>query len=491
VGFATVGKLNKISVEGGAVVPLGDVTAAGFAGASWAEDGTIVASEALGRGLLRIPATGGPPEIVAPLSNGERALALPQILPDGKAVLVAADTTGLDTLTIEVVTLADRHRKIVARGGQSPRYLPTSSGVGHLVYVNKATLFAIPFDLDKLETRGTAVPVLDDVAFQRGTGAGQFDVSRTGTLVYRRASGGASGMATLQWVDPSGKKEPLLAKPGVYQNASLSPDGTQVAVTVAGGEQNVWVYDPQRDVMSRLTLSGINSFPRWSPDGQFIVSGSAGNGIFQTRADGAGQPQPLTQSKKFQVPSSFTPDGKRLAYFEGGGNLQIWTVALEDREGQWKAGKPEQWLKSSFNMSNPEFSPDGRWLAYQSNETGEPEVYVRAFPPPSSWPDRKRQISNSGGTAPRWLRNGPELVYQAGDQVMAARYTVQGDAFVAEKPRVWIAKLGGTLFDVAPDSRRVAVLAPVASPDASKQEHEVVILQNFFDELRRRVPVGH
>jgi Tol biopolymer transport system component len=251
------------------------------------------------------------------------------------------------------------------------------------------------------------------------------------------------------------------------------------------------VYDPQRDVMSRLTLSGINSYPRWSPDGQSVVFSSFGNGIFQTRAGGASQPRALTETKTIQVPWSFTPDGKRLAHVQLAGNMQIWTVPLEDQGGQWKAGKPEQWLKSGVNDLYPEFSPDGRWLAYQSNETGEPEVYVRAFPPPSSGPDRKRQISNSGGTAPRWLRNGHELVYQSGDQIMAVRYTVNGDVFEAEKPQVWIAKLGGTLVDVAPDGRRVAVLTPVVSADAPKQEHEVVILQNFFDELRRRVPVGH
>jgi hypothetical protein len=218
---------------------------------------------------------------------------------------------------------------------------------------------------------------------------------------------------------------------------------------------------------------------------------SSGNGIFQTRADGASQPQALTQSKTLQNPGSFTPDGKRLAYLEVAGNMQIWTVPLEDQGGQVRAGRPEPWLKSSFNDANPVFSLDGRWLAYESNESGRNEVYVRAFASPSSGPGAKWQISNSGGVTPRWSRSGHELVYQSGDQVMAARYTVQGDTFVAEKPRVWIAKLGGTLFDVAPDGRRVAVLAPVASADAPRQEHQVVLLLNFFDELRRRAPVSH
>jgi serine/threonine-protein kinase len=299
-------------------------------------------------------------------------------------------------------------------------------------------------------------------------------------------------------VDPSGRREPLQAnrreplqaKPSVYQNASLSPDGKRVALVVGEGGQDVWVYDLQRDTMTRLTSGGSNSYPRWSPDGQSVVFASTGTGIVKTRADGAGQPHALTQSKAFQFPGSFTPDGKRLAYVEIAGNMQIWTVPVEDQGGQSKAGKPELWLTSSFNSREPVFSPDGRWLAYQSSETGKYEVYVRAFTPLSSGPGGKWQISSSGGVAPRWSRNGPELMYQSGDQVMAARYTVQGDAFVAEKPRVWIAKLGGTLVDVARDGRRVAVLAPVVSADALKQDHEVVILQNFFDELRRRVPVG-
>jgi dipeptidyl aminopeptidase/acylaminoacyl peptidase/predicted Ser/Thr protein kinase len=494
VGFYVRGKLNKISVEGGAVVPLADIST--FSGASWDEEGSILLSEGLGRGLVRIPSGGGPPETVEGLGKGEIALAYPQLLPGGKAILFVADTAlDEDKLTIEVLTLADHRRKFVARGGASARYLATSSGAGHLVYVNKATLFAIPFDLDKLETHGTAVPVLDDVAYQSQLGTGQFDFSRTGTMVYRRSSGSASAiMATLHWVDPTGKKEALLAKPGVYADPSLSPDGKRVALTIAeGGSSDVWVYDPQRDAMTRLTFGGwAYLYPIWSPDGQYVVFGRlAGGGIFQTRADGAGQPQALTQSKSVQAPSGFTPDGKRLAYMEqGGGKVQIWTAPLEDQGGQLKAGNPEQFLKSSFADVVPTFSPDGRWLAYASNESGKYEVYVRAFPLPSSGQGGKWQVSNNGGGIARWSRNGHDLLYRAGDQIMAATYTVKGDAFVPEKPRVWIAKLGGTDWDLAPDGKRVVVATPVESPQAPKQEHEVVFLENFFDELRRRAPAG-
>jgi Tol biopolymer transport system component len=301
---------------------------------------------------------------------------------------------------------------------------------------------------------------------------------------------------TLLSVDPTGRKVQLRVKPGAYQYPSLSPDAKRVALTVTEGEhEDVWIYDQQRDAMTRLTVGGaIYRYPRWSPDGQYVVFSSAYNGIFQARANGASQPQALTQSKSNQTPWSFTPDGKRLAYFEAAGAGEIWTVPLEDEGGRLKAGNPEQFLKGSFGLQVPSFSSDGRWLAYQSNESGKNEVYVRAFPLPSSGQGGEWQVSNGGGMFPHWSRNGHELMYQSGDQIMTASYTVKGDTFVAEKPWVWIAELGAAAgnatWDLAPDGKRVAVLTPVESVEAPKQEHEIVMLLNFFDELRRKVPVG-
>jgi hypothetical protein len=490
VGFSTGSKISKISVEGGAVVPLGDVTA--LAGASWGEDGSIIVGDALGKGLLRVPAAGGPAETLAELANGELALAFPQILPGGKAVLFTSNAAmDVDKMNIEVLTLADRRRKIVARGGTFGRYLATGNGSGHLIYTNKATLFAVPFDLDKLETRGTAMPILDEIAYQAPFGTPELNFSRTGTLVYRRGGSSSSAMTTVQWVDTTGKKEALRAKPGTYCCPGLSPDGRRLALgVVEGGNEDMWIYDSQRDAMTRLTFGGgPYTSPVWSPDGQYVAFGSP-RGLFWTRADGASQPQPLTQSKSVQFPGSVTPAGKRLAYFEFSGAAQVWTLPLEEQGGQLRAGKPEPFLKSKFSDQDPAFSPDGRWLAYTSDEQGKSEVYVRAFPPPSSGQGGKWQISNSGGVEPRWSRNGHDLLYRSGDQIMVVSYTVKGDTFVAEKPRVWIAKLGGVEWDLAPDGKRVAVMTAVDTPEAPKQEHEVVFLENFFDELRRRVPVG-
>jgi serine/threonine-protein kinase len=492
VGFDTRSgrKLNKISVEGGAVVPLGDFGPLGVPvvnGGSWGADGNIMVGGV--KGLLRVPASLGEPTTVLEMAPGEFEYNWPQILPGGRAVLFEKYTRDRSTDSIEVFSFADRRRKTLVRGGANPYYLPS----GHLIYTNKATLFAVPFDENKLETRGTAVPILDDVAYTP-TGTVDLGFAQNGALVYRRGGPArAANLGTIQWIDGAGKKEPLLAKPGAYPQPRISPDGKRLAIGIQEGpSRDVWVYDLQRDTMTRLTFEGNAASFVWSPDSRYVVFHDVGKGISWTRADGAGQPQPLTQSKNTQNPWSFTPDGKRLAYFENAGKNQIWTLPLEAQGGQLKAGKPEQFLKSQFNDAAPAFSPDGHWLAYVSDASGRSEVYVRAFPSPASGQAGQWQISNSGSGPPRgpvWSGNGRELIYLQGDQLMAVSYSVNGDSFAPEKPRVWIDKLGGAFWDLAPDGKRVAVVTPVAAaPEAPKPDHEVVLLLNFFDELRKRVP---
>jgi Tol biopolymer transport system component/predicted Ser/Thr protein kinase len=491
IGFAAAGKFNKISVQGGAVVPLADMP---FAGASWSEDGSMVSGGPTG--LTRIPSGGGAPTRLAELAGGEFAAAFPQVLPGGTAVLfVSYAALSADKATVEVVTLADGHRKTLVPGATSARYLPTASGTGHLVYTNKGTLFAVPFDLDRLEFRGTAVPVLDDVAYQALSGGAQFEVSRSGTLVYRKGGAAALPMTIIQWLSPgtdgAGRKEPLRSQPGMYISPRLSPDGTRLAMMVMDqGATDLWVYDLRRDAMTRLTSGAGPDSPVWSPDGRYIFFGTIRSGILWTRADGASDPRPLTGTKSNQMPLSITSDGKRLAYSEYTGRAQIWTVPLEEANGQMKAGKPEQLLNGPFAEVSAAFSPDGKWLASYSNATGTYEVFVQAFPDTGG----RWQISNNGGRFPLWSPNGRDLLYQSGDQIMAVAYAAKGGRFVAEKPRVWLAKLEGfragfgTAWDLAPDGRRVAVVTPVETPAAPGQDHEVVMLLNFFDELRRRVP---
>jgi serine/threonine-protein kinase len=491
VAFFTPGGLKKVSVDGGAAITLARAPS-NARGGSWGDDGDIVAALSPDGGLSRLSSAGGLPTLIAELAPGDLGHRWPQVLPGAKAVLFSQGRGFYDGSSIEVMSLADHHRKTLQRGGTFGRYLATSRGAGHLVYFNGGTLFAVPFDLDTLTVRGTPVPLLQDIAYDDAHGSAEFDFSGNGTLVYRSGGALTGGQLTVQWLDGAGKTQPLLAKPGMYQYPRVSPDGQRLAVSYP----DIWVYEPRRDTMTRLTFNGAFD-PVWSPDGRYIAFGTEG-GIFWTRSDGAGKPQPLIQSKGGQIPYSFTPDGKRLAYQERtNAGLHLWTVPVESDGVGLRAGKPELFLETQFNDRGPVFSPDGRWLAYASDESGSYQIYVRAFPGAPSGPGGKWQISNSGGIFPVWARNGRELFFRSEDNhVMAAAYIVKGDSFIADKARVWspkmIADIGqaGTNFDVSPDGKRVAALMPVEGLEEQKAQNHVIFLLNFFDELRRRVPAG-
>jgi serine/threonine-protein kinase len=373
--------LKKVSVVGGAAIVLCNST--GGWGGSWGEDGTIIAAlNFQSGGLYRIPADGGAP---APLTELDRGLGevthrWPRILPGGKAVLFTANTRryDFDDASIEVMSLEDRHRKTLMRGGSYGRYLPS----GHLLYVNRGTLFAVPFDLGALEVRGAPTPVLNQVAYSTNNGDAGFEASQTGTLVYE-SGGPRGGSVTVQWMESDGKTRALLPKPGNYGRPSLSPNGRRLAIEVREGSgQDIWDYDLGREAMTRMTFDGKgNNGPTWSPDGRYIAYGTQ-EGLSWTRADGAGKPQPLIRTKGIVFPWSFTPDKKRLAYFELNPETSwdLWTVPLENDTTGLQAGKPEVLLQTSSDERYPVFSPDGRWLAYASNASGNYQVYVRAFP---------------------------------------------------------------------------------------------------------------
>jgi serine/threonine protein kinase/WD40 repeat protein len=491
VGFFAQEKLKKISVEGGAAITLCD--APNGRGGSWGEDGNVITALNITGGLSRILSAGGPPTPETDLQSGEQTHRWPQILPGGKAVLFTAHTAlvGFDGATIEVMSLVDHRRKTLVRGGMYGRYLPS----GHLVYVNRGTLFAVPFDVDRLEVHGTPTPVLDQIGYSTGTGSAQLDFSQTGMLIYRSGGAGA-GLPIVAWLDGAGKAQPLLAKPGLYSNPSLSPDGQRLAVDVVEGSgADIWVYDWQRDTMTRLTFNGSADSALWSPDGRYIIFRAVGEGLSVIRSDGAGKPQPLTLSKSNQFGWSFSPDGKRLAFMEqsSGTAYDLWTVPLESDNVGLRARKPEVFLQTPANEAFPSFSPDGRWMAHMSDESGTNQVYVRAF----SDKGGKWQISNSGGIWPMWSRNGRELFFETLDNyIMAATYAVKGDSFVADKPRLWsekqlgMARLGKRNVHLAPDGKRVVALMPVETAEGQKAQNHVTFLMNFSDEVRRKVPVG-
>jgi DNA-binding winged helix-turn-helix (wHTH) protein/Tol biopolymer transport system component len=488
VAFSARGTLNKVSVQGGPVIALCKDSLSG--GGSWGDDGNIVfAGEVF---LSRVPSTGGTPRRLTELAPGEIAHRWPQILPGSRAVLFSAYTsmTGLDGATIEVQSLQDGVRKTLVRGGTWGRYLPS----GHFVYIHNGTLFAIPFDPEGWEVHGTPTPVLEDIAYSAAWGGAQIDFSRTGALVYRSSKTG-EGLVTVQWLDDSGSTRTIIPVPGNYLSPTLSPDGGRVALISEG---DIWVYELGRGSMTRLTFGGGYRNLLWTADSRYIVFGAA-RGMFWTRADGAGQPQALTSSNTQQLPWSFTGDGKRLAFVEPTSTRHavIWTVAVDSGLSGLRAGKPEVFLQTSFNARSPMFSPDGRWIAYQSDEQpGTNGVYVLGFPDKYG----KQQIS-SGAGYPSWSRNGHELFFlkfgqqnhAQQSQLMVTSYRERGDSLVVDPPRLWsqnrFLNFSTTRdYDPAPDGKHIVALMPADAPE--KPHDRVIFLLNFFDELRRRVPLN-
>jgi serine/threonine-protein kinase len=493
VGFFAGGKLKKTSLEGGQPVTLCDAPAG--RGASWGENGMIVAALDIRVGLSLVSEDGGAVSPVTALGPAELSHRWPQMLPGGNAVLftVGSVPSNYEAAAIAVASLENNPEKakkvILARAGLSPRYLPT----GHVVYVTKGTLYAVRFDLDRLETLGTATPVLDELSADINFGSAQLDFSRSGMVLYRSAR--TTGLRVVQWLSGNGQTEALWAEPAFYQMPQVSPDGSRLAsVLTDGPNADIWVYEWQRGSRTRLTGgSGVNTFPLWTPDGQYVVFQSDGRLVW-TRADGAERPQRLSDSEKQQFPTSFSPDGKRLLLYEhssDGGTL-IQTMSIENRSGQLRAGPAELFRRTPSTNPTPTFSHDGRWVAYASAESGVYEVYVRAFPDDG----RQWAISTEGGSFPVWSRTTNELFYRTEDQLlMVTSYTVVGNSFVAGKPRVWsdrrLSNTGLTLnFDVAPDGKRFAALMPLESSVPREPQRHVMLVLNFFDELRRLAPTN-
>jgi serine/threonine-protein kinase len=500
IGFFADGKLKKISVNGGAAATLCDAPAG--RGASWGDDGNIIAALDLRGVLSRVPSEGGTPVPVTKLNPGEQTHRWPQVLPGSQAVLftsAAALAPSYDGANVEVVSLKTGERKTVERGGFFPRYLPTSTGTGHLVYLRGSTLFAVPFDPRRLATTGSPAPIIEDVAANNvGGGDFAFGGAPSGPATFVYLAGKEQGGWSILWVDRQGKTQPLAPR-GPYLGPRFSPDGRRLAFAMLGGQSSadIWVKDLDRDTPSRLTfLRGRNGWPVWTPDGKNIVFASedqATLGLYSIRSDGSGEPRRLTDGKLQEAPSSFSPDGKRLALFQNAnaGNEDIFTAAVETdpASGGVRLGKAELFLGSPLSKWVPAFSPDGRWLAYQEGDVGRTEVYVRPFPGPGG----KWQISTGGGRFPVWSRDGRELLFETPNfGVMTVNYTVKGDSFAAEQPRAWpgIHLWDAFVFpnyDLAPDGKHLAALV-AGDPSIQKPPTHLTFLLNFYDELRRRAP---
>jgi Tol biopolymer transport system component len=491
IGFVADNKLKKIAVQGGATVPLCNAdTPRGFA---WSADGYIYGTLD-GLQLSRIPETGGTPEAVSePAKRGERTHRWPQILPGGDRILVTvgagANPGSYDDASIGVYSLKTKEMKIVQRGGYYGRYARS----GHLLYVHDGGMFAVRFDAKRLETRGMPAPVVQDVAASLGQAAGQFDLSDNGILVYLAGSSTGGGVPIL-WLDKSGKKETLLAAPLVHPlTPRLSPDGKLLAYAMAG---DLYIYDAARGATSRITFDpgGTGMWPVWAPDGKHIAYSRGAGGIWWVRSDGSGKPEAIYDPQKSANVSSISPDGTILAFHQVGTGQDLYTLRLDVSDPDHpKAGSPEPFLSTKGADVVPAFSPDGRWLAYSSNESGSYQVFVRPFPEGAQG-SGQAQVSTSPGRFPLWSRTAKEIFYVATDgHIMVAPYGINGRAFSPGKPQVWSDTTIGLSsnfmpWDLASDGKRAVVFPGAAAATGERSSLHVTFLVNFCDELKRRMP---
>jgi Tol biopolymer transport system component/tRNA A-37 threonylcarbamoyl transferase component Bud32 len=486
IAYRTHGALSKISVQGGAPVTLTTAASEVSMGGSWDAD-DIAAPLNHSSALFLIPAAGGPARPLTKLAPGERTHRWPQFLPDGKLVFTDAESTSaMENAGVAIFDRKSGAHKVVLRGGFHGRYVPG----GFLLYAHQGALFATRFDLQKQAAQGSPIPLAENLAADSLTGNGHFDFSMppegSGTLVYV-----AGKPMSRQWgvslLDASGRAEPLLA-PGAYFNPSYSPDSRRLALTSGS---DIFVADLARGTMTRLTSDSASDRPVWTPDGARIVYGSmlAPPGIWCVRGDGGDAPELLLRTERPVFPSSISPDGKRLAYFdvnpETGFDLWILPLDLTD-PAHPKPGQPQPFLRTPFNECCASFSPDGRWIAYSSNEGGQNEIYVR----PSSGAPGKWQISSGGAMYAAWAPNGSQLFYESSDnRIQVVDYVVKGDSLEAGKPRRWsnrqLQNVMKNNFAVAPNGKGLAIFE---APDLGGAPPHVGVLLNFIDELKRRLP---
>jgi len=489
IGFFMPGKLCKMSITGGAITTLADVQIP--RGATWGDDGVITfAPQAIpNRPLQRIAASGGAVAAFGAMPAGHITQRWPQAIP-GSRTLLYTGSPSVDTFEDACLVAQEPGGapKIIQCGGYAWRYVP-----GHILYVHGGTLFAAPFDLTRLAIAGPGVAAVPQVRSAVVSGAAQFAVSRDGTLAY--VPGHADGaLNPVQVIGRDGKGSPLTGVPVAWQTIAFSPDGRHLALDSTAPNAGIWLYDVDRAAPTRLTLSGGDSTPVWSPDGRRVAYSSTAGGpanLWTIAADGSGERQRLADSPDLQVPDSWSPDGTTLVFSQSSARNQfdLWLLPLQKDGDGIKGGTPKPFVATPANEGFATFSPDGKWIAYTSDESGTYQVYVRA----SNGTGGRYQVSAANGVWPQWSRAKPELIFGALDNtVMFATWSAANGVFRSSRPEPWTAARYAARstfapFAIHPDGARLAMsIDPASSPAAS-----LVLVTDFVAGLaskNRRAP---
>ena len=483
IGFFANNKLSRIDASGGPPVAITDIAA--FWGGTWNRDGTILFSYNASTTLIyRVSASGGSPQPVTKLdvSRAEDSHLWPQFLPDGRHFLFYATSKDPQNNATFAATLDGGEPKLLVRGDSNAIYAPP----GYLLLVRQGTLLAQPFDAGSLRLTGDSAPLAEHAAVNLTVGRSNFTVSENGILAYVVGSGSA-GANRILWFDRIGKQTAETGEPGAYFSPRISPDGHKLAVAIeAPGtvNYNIWVFDLARGVPTRLTFSSsLDGHPAWSPDGKTIAFTSNRAGrfhIYQTAADGTGSPSPMVVDDAAEYNPSFSPDGRYLIFRrlseQPGAHPEIWAMPLS---GDRKAFPVVQ----SSDAADPALSPDGKWLAYSSQESGQGEIYAVSFPEGSG----KWQVSTAGGSWPRWRRDGKELFYLSLDKKLtSAEISAVGSSLVVGKVaplfQVNVATSLGWFYDVSADGKTFVVL----NQDPRQAAEPLTLVVNWPELLKKQ-----
>lgn len=474
IGFFAAGKLRKVSIHGGSVQDICAVARALTAAGTWGADDTIIFGSSASAGLYQVSAAGGEPRVLTTPKQGD-AHVFPRLLPDGKSVLYTI-VTGLsvEDATVAVHRLDTGEDRILIRGGASPMYALS----GHLVYFHAGAIMAVAFDPSRLELIGSPASVLEGVSMD--VSGAEFSVSSQGSLVY--VDGGTQfDKSTLALVDRSGGEKALPAPSREYDDISFSPDGQRVVAQISEDAQTggVWVYDLPRGTLTRLTFDGSVTQPAWTADGTRILYSlrkPGASGLYWKLADGSGPEERMTTTTFNTGAASASRDA--LAY-ENRTAGDIWTLPFHGER------TPTPFVQTPFAETSPRFSPDGRWLAFESNESGRAEIYVQPYPGPGA----KVLVSTDGGREPIWSPSGRELFFRNGDKMMALEIQTQ-PTLKNGAPKMLFERKGfpggSRQWDVAPDGQHFLIVK--SSEQAQSARSHINIVQNWFEELKRLAP---
>lgn len=481
IGLFADGKLKKIALAGGPPVTLCDAFPCG---ASWGSNGFIAFNNS--QTLSKIRQEGGAPEALTTLQKNEQFHLLPEILPNGRAILYTScvGPGWYADWKIVAQSLETGRRRVVVEDGADPKFLPT----GHLLFVRKGTLMAVPFDPDRLELRGTPVPVSENVMqahfsvwADQNWASAQYAVSNSGILAFVPGGVYPEVKQALVWVDLKGAVQPLAIPKQVYYAPRISPDGRQIAFTSFYKERCVWIIDIERGSARKLTLEGEADVVCWGPDSRSLTfdwSIAGQTSIYIKPSDTSVEATALFKSEQNPYPISWTSDGKLLAFEQQGA---IWIFHSEDR-------RIEQLTKIPHNEVWPTLSPDGHWMAYGSGESGRTEIYVQTFPGPGM----RYMLSNEGGFEPAWAPNGQQLYYRIDNKMMVVEFKPE-QGVVTAKPRElfegqydWDSPVRS--YDIHPDGKRF--LMKQLSDQPPQPVKQIQIVQNWFEELKRLCPAG-